>query len=62
MDEEGKAFARRIFPATQILQGYSALPYDKLFTRMTRSEYVQYLQVCAVCWLLKHVHRGKAFS
>ncbi|WIA32605.1 hypothetical protein OEZ86_003408 [Tetradesmus obliquus] len=44
MDEASAAFARRIFPATGITAGSSALPRDQLFKRMTRSEFVTYIR------------------
>jgi hypothetical protein len=48
MDAEGQAFAERIFPATAILQGNSALPKDQLFKRMTRQEFVEYIRTTTV--------------
>lgn len=48
MDAEGQAFAERIFPATAILQGNSALPKDQLFKHMTRQEFVEYIRTTTV--------------
>jgi hypothetical protein len=48
MDVEGQEFAERIFPATGILQGNSALPRDQLFRHMTRQEFVEYIRITTV--------------
>jgi hypothetical protein len=44
MDEASAAFAARIFPATGIQAGSSALPKEQLFKRMSRSEFVAYIR------------------
>jgi hypothetical protein len=54
MDEASAAFAARIFPATGIAAGSSALPKDQLFKRMTRSEFVNYIRDTTVRPALKH--------
>jgi hypothetical protein len=48
MDEASAAFAERIFPATGINSGSSALPKDQLFKRMSRSEFVTYIRETTV--------------
>jgi hypothetical protein len=48
MDEASAAFAERIFPATGINAGSSALPKDQLFKRMSRSEFVTYIRETTV--------------
>jgi hypothetical protein len=54
MDADSADFARRIFPATGIERGNVALPPHKLFARMKRGEFVEYVRdtmvsVRAVC-------------
>nr|AEO12146.1 type III polyketide synthase [Coccomyxa subellipsoidea C-169] len=44
LDAESEDFARRIFPATQIKHGCINLPRERLFQKMTRSEFVEYIQ------------------
>lgn len=41
---ESEDFARRIFPATQIKHGCINLPRERLFQKMTRSAFVEYIQ------------------
>jgi hypothetical protein len=54
MDEASAAFTARIFPATGITAGSSALPKDQLFKRMTRSEFVNYIRDTTVRPALEH--------
>jgi hypothetical protein len=48
MDEASAAFAERIFPATGIQAGSSALPKEQLFKRLSRSEFVAYIRETTV--------------
>jgi hypothetical protein len=54
MDEASAVFAARIFPATGINAGSSALPKDQLFKRMTRSEFVTYIRDTTVSAARRH--------
>ncbi|KAK9907577.1 hypothetical protein WJX75_006308 [Coccomyxa subellipsoidea] len=44
LDAVSEEFARRIFAATQIKHGCINLPRERLFHKMTRSEFVEYIQ------------------